>query len=382
MSRRQSTADDFVAWKKLVDGCLGYPIPDLDPLYALPLGLIDTVCEKAPDFWTKEEIRFETKLSLTSGGVFVGKRPYRSSSFRKFLLSDEFEESLSQEQETRKELKKTRIEAVRLEREKELVAAGLKPQKVVALQQLDGEFANEGRIARVAFAGWLISNPTFLTELAGLRQDAPESVGKQNRFPILRLGNQAYYEFICRHARGIWMPSDDREQEFHDRCQQFFRRWCLESIFNWDVPTPMRPSIGSNPPYDLSDGSEVGANVFIPWFALKKRATAIKDLLQIPVAEQLGGHLAPFLKKAAEVRTRVDRPFRLFVFHELAIRRRYGARLAKSPQVLDRAYMKYFGLGSQQRRRIRDPLTKVATDSVTRAIRKFSYYRRYIAGEG
>jgi hypothetical protein len=378
--RKSQTSSDesLYAWNRFTASCHAYQIPPDDCLYALPCELIDRILEDVPGFWTPEEKQFEETLSTTSGGVFLNKRPQDYRAVATFLLTTDFGPrglSPREKQLGRGDKWKNSNDLVR-----QSATRKAETDNIDAKEKHSGEST---KILRIAYSGWLITNSTFLSELDSIRRDAPSSVGRNGRFPILRGGfSEASHERASKTFMGVWGPKNEEERRFNELCQTFLGRWCLQALFSWDIPVPMIvPEFDTTLP--LVAAENAGVHIFLPWYLMRKKELRVDELLKTSTASLAGTHLTSWLEggggKQKGRKNRADgdlgpirfaRLFRLFVYLNLAIGRRYGTKLEKSPGILDSVFMTYFGLGERRRRRDEDPDPRSIQD-IRRVVSKF-----------
>jgi hypothetical protein len=333
--------NDGSAWKKLMKGRATDAVLNIDPLFALPTNLIRAIEKHDSDFWTEEESRFENNLAVTSGGVFINRLLAAGQPRRPFLLECDFlSDCQSDEILEMNNLFKNTGEEIRNDATKELGLAGVPPGDITEMWTTEEEFRTGVANTRLAYAGWLTLNKTFLEELQSLRDQSPSTIGPEGRFPVLQ-GNysQGDYETWGKLWRGNWTPSDRKERKFDKKCQAFFERWCIQALFNWDIPIPL----GTLGLLD-SQPQSCGVHIFLPWYAFKKRELKIPEYLYSQAVQQQASPLASWLKKGGQGLVYYERLFRMFVYFGLAICRRYADRISKRPTRLDRAFMEYFGI--------------------------------------
>lgn len=331
------------AWEVFVKKRGLSPIPDIDPLFALPTKLIQAIEKHAKGFWSKEELRFEEDLVYCSGGMFIGHRRERNLSYRQFVLEDDFDDIPLSPFELRGNVSKQEYNRRTRTFNKDTLNRGKYKDGQIEgiLSDIDSLEAKVQK-SQIAYAGWLIVNEEFLAELNCLKEKAPSSVGQYGRFPVMSGGfGRSLHEELGKRKPGYWAPTSDSERKYDEHCQYFLERWCLRSLINWDIPAPVlgSDSLGRNPPM-------CGVHIFLPWYVFKNKTPEIPRAVQAMVAAQFSGPLGTWLKKGDGSKTLAyyERLFRMYVYFGLAICRRYKDKVSESPGRLDMAFMEYFGL--------------------------------------
>jgi hypothetical protein len=321
-----------------------FPLPEDDLVYAIPLPLQDLILKEIPDLWTTSEAKFEVILASGSGGVFRSKQPQSKTSVHpEFLLATEFPDPTvsSSRLEFRRKFQKDQDD-VKRGRTERLETAGAK--RVEHLLRAEEEFRAAEHDVRLAYTGWLLTHHPFLKECLQLKRNAPPSVGQSGRFPVLRRQEAWFNEFLRKAGKFCWFPTTETEKQFDDQCQAFLTRWCLESLFDWNLPVPLRLRAPYSPPFAAA-GSSPGLTVFLPSFVLKKKTLDLRDLLDLTELENRLGHLKDWTMPSANRvgMTRYRHLVRMFVFGELALKRRYGRKIeaGRYVQKLDQVFTTY-----------------------------------------
>jgi hypothetical protein len=373
MSSLGTTKEDYsFAWSEFERLCRDQPTLDAGCLYALPLPLIDLIHDLAPGFWTKQQKEFEENLSAISGGIFLAKKQVLRDLFRPFILLNDFAGIKSEsprQLERNRPLGTQKVDTLDAS-ENDLRMAGFLPAEVSALQQAAKDFRGKDEQLRIGFTGWLITNQQFLVELRTLRSQAPESVGKSGRFPILQGGfSTPSYETSGRIFKGIWTPQNEQERIFDKECQNFLQRWCLQSLLNWDIPVPIESSVTTTPDL-LTQEANAGIHVFLPWYSLKLKEKKLDKLVRIPIAEQTNTHLQSWVRKGGGEKgaVRYSHLFRLFVYWVCGLERRYGTQIRKWRAKLELAFLNHFGLGKRKKNSVKR--MGASCDSVSRLLNK------------
>jgi hypothetical protein len=268
------------AWAEFARRHAGNPFLKLDPLYALPLKLIEAIKRKARGFFEPEEESFERELARLDRGD-PKRRPIRARGRLRDLLGEKKRKAL------------------------------------------------EARIQ--GYTGWLVTSALFRAERDDLRRDWGEQVEAWGRFPASGWTDQQWRERLA----GV----DGPIKTFRD----FYNRWGLERFETWDLPRPLGPEYYGLTGQDASTLSEAGVTVFLPWHLTRDRALTLQDLTgPLKRARDLR-HLRGWVDKGKGDLgyRRYRRLYLLYRYEYLALVARYGEDLGRKKGALDRAFAWY-----------------------------------------
>jgi hypothetical protein len=320
----------------------------LDPLYALPEGLLDIIAGKAkgsvtertgvaPRFLSKEEVVFERDLARTvSGGFFFHRQPFHC-----LLLARPADPQVAKaDHEIRALLAET------------LEGEEIHPRRVQTIMDEGARHQEMAALRAAAYAGWLATDPLFRHERDALRQEWGRYVEEERRFPVLResfLGYPVGRPERGGAARGHFML--------------FYRRWNLTTFQTWDLPVPMRPALHGGTAEHTVGLSEAGVNLFLPWYVLRdgrfRLAELARHLHNLRNPEHLtdwpepgtaGGHGLGI--------TRLHHLLILYRYQTLALERRYGNRPGWDVVRQDVAFSRFMNLSEESVKRVRFQLRR------------------------
>ncbi len=379
MGRQRDTLPLDPAWAAFAQRHAGHPFLQEDPLYALSDRVIDAIknefAESAvPGFFTRDQEAFERDLTQTTRhGFFLG-RPIdsgcvwlgegeggqagttRPSAHPDSLTVGEFLEHLRSLPRPRQqaaldqlghfllgqEPQMTTNEAMRTIEEFLRTVENSGPRQTA--QRRRGERPDAEDLLRrrqEAYAGWLVLNPTYRTEVNVLRQHCEGWVVDETRFPCLgeygaypatlpggesREGQASPGSVEGRDARPA--PPGESRQGHPGRFLDFYQRWGLDRFLTWELPQPMgivrcevSELAGQAPPLD-------GVALLIPWPLLRGEQVDFQESLGRLREERGPAHLVEWLtseQKGEGGRAQITYQglFFLYRVYELVLFRRY-----------------------------------------------------------
>ena len=359
------------SWTRFVAGCPNAKIPDSDTLYALPQKLIKAIAKRLPQLWSDPELDLEYALSNCSGGGFIRKQPFKRCLYRSYLLHREFDpppEPNEPEDDvrssslprlrrvpnaTRKELRSPHLFD---DEDKEF---GRTPTEMKSYRKMIEAAVQEDDELRTAYAGWLVTNPRFQRDMAELRSYAPPSCELTGKMPLVFTSNNPTDDKYFKET-GAWRPtSSPFDYRFNEDFQLICGRWCIQSLLTWDIPLPVECSPLFSP-QSFGDVPQAyfGLTLFVPFTVLKLKGLEIRKRLE-PLLRQANGPLSVWIGRSNGIGLERFRCiFRLFVFYELGLKRRYGNRLRRLQNQLDAAFAEYFFVGEELVRKYRQYLDR------------------------
>jgi hypothetical protein len=285
-------------------------------LYSLPESLIEALAKRSRGVLSDAELDFELNLSdaLRSQHSigFVNGRPIQSNLFTKrtaVSVSEADFDSLGWKE------------------------FGLTCEKV---NQVAAEIESRALHIHdqfVAYAGWLITNPMFLHEVAVLRKRGPA------------------LEPACLEQTAVLV---DRE------INKFLARWQLAGMTSWDLPNPQGPNLsGIALPASTRRGAEVVTLEMPPTIRLPARFP-MSDLLSENRHQATQPHLVEWraiLDQEKDKTTfgilRFSQMLHLQFFRNIVLGSRYKDRFNGHLQALDSAFGEYLDVGAQSAQKLR-----------------------------
>lgn len=258
-----------------------------EALYALDPSLLDLLASEVPDLLNAEELVFENSFSQESkGATFCG---FFTPHANWFFDDAHFPsiERRSESSEVSMRLKKieekqtaTNEKATRL-LEQEAEKSGL-PKLAATRTQLNKERA-ELEKKRKSYAGWLIRNLAFRTELARLRERWHAQVRELGGIPP-----------HPRWFQEVEVPED--KLPCVEDLFGFFRRWNLDGLATWDMPIPMNLK---NLDYSwdwLDYMKETGQVIYLPWYLQRGSQLDLKSVVERMQMRSTPSHLQGWIR--------------------------------------------------------------------------------------
>lgn len=344
-AKKQKRRSATTPWKKFEGLFRGIPLLKDDAIYALPADLLCTIQDHAPGFFQGEEFHFEIELANNSGHGFFLKFPfrhpllYRNNEEMKQLHKTKNPETT----ERLKNIKRMLIDDMQKRKFRDDEIADFYEQRSIIEASCD--------IRRQGFAGWLVTEPGFQLARARYLTEWEVRIRKNGYFEKVPLvfcsdppfGIETKKKTTAKKKSRTSRKTIIEERKYPSDSIQFYRDWNLEGLVTWNLPVPLQPQITSTMMYPASVIEEAGANLFIPWFMLADRNLKISELTDhrrlIDSSPELKGWIDPPKKWGYE---RYAIMFQLYVFRELALKRRYGGLLRSKIQKLDEAFAAYF----------------------------------------
>jgi hypothetical protein len=199
----------------------------------------------------------------------------------------------------------------------------------------------------VAYAGWLVTNPTFMDEVAALKQQEEASF-----------------------ATGLNLVTSENSRAIN----AFLGRWQLAGMSTWDLPEPQGPNLASIKWPESAQHAGETVNLELPLTTRLPARFPIRELVAEIREQAAKSHLLKWL----EILDRVSKEslglqaFRHMLhirfFRDIVVVSRYGNRFDGNVQALDRAFGHYLGVRSEDsvkklRAEIRRRLSSAASNA-------------------
>jgi hypothetical protein len=140
-------------------------------------------------------------------------------------------------------------------------------------------------------------------------------------------------------------PNVPKEQiEFFWNFMEFYETWGLNTMMTWDLPVPMRPQWTSASGYHLPQISDsAGLVVFIPWHLLRHKDLKIEDIVERKKVTSSPPEIREWLEgKPKNWGTdRFAMMLRIYIYLELALKRRYPEKIKGNQGMLDVAFSRF-----------------------------------------
>jgi hypothetical protein len=285
-------------------------------IYALPSVLLDAITKFLPNWWSPKELEFERELMK-----FCQKRNALGIAERTFL-TNQFVRPLPMPVISRELFDKlgwgTQMRFEQLGVTLELANERLQP------------LYHQGQ----SYLGWLLTNPTFLEELADMRRQ--------------------------RRPRSFRPMPEDTAQ---DRFPAFLDRWVLTGMTSWDLPIPEGPKVPALSTQTTVTRQQSPVAVELPITMPLPTRYPLRDMMG-DVARQLTPHHLAEWREVVERKSEGQgtasfrRMFQVHFWLHYAIERRYPNRIAGHIEPLDKAFGAYLELTVDAIKKVRQAITK------------------------
>lgn len=325
------------AWLELNSRFPKFMTGSSDVIYAIPTELIDSVqsvsrLRTGKPLLSKNEEQFERQLARVAGNGFFQGWPFHYPTFPIHAVRETTaEEDLFN---SRQELMDVRITEMMTE---EMASSG----RTVA--QISKYFAQAADIRSAieerqrAFAGWLVTNPSFRAATHGLRRRWGAKVQRMGSLPSL-----PKHFFGKPSGRPI---SQDKQFILH--YSMLYRHWSIDQLVTWELPVPISAQLEAACLYNLEQVDPAGLVLFVPWHMLRDKKTTLVDLASLHRSYMAPEHLAAWLdgKPKNLGLKRYGDLLRLYMCWELALNRRYAKRLQRNLELFDEAFSRFLRSG-------------------------------------
>lgn len=301
--------------------------------YALPVRLIDLITKQMPGFLSSEDEKFERSLAEAAPQGFFRRR-------RIWYAPLALQVGAAQDPgDVDKRLQDSRSNA-RSTIEKQLRSHGASAATIREFSRIARREDESVTRWQNGYAGWLATSAEFHQDLGSVRQAFGDQGGRARLpriEPTLTGHPRDSSDFIAR-----WLP--------------FCQKWGIEGLATWDLPIPMRPQITTPCFYPPEYLAASGVLLFVPWFLLRHRGF---DLNEVGEQNQLL-LTSPGLKEWTSPKEKNWGPLRyhtmlkLFVYFELALKRRYSDRLRGRVAAFDQVFIELLDPSADRGRGVRD----------------------------
>jgi hypothetical protein len=195
------------------------------------------------------------------------------------------------------------------------------------------------------YAGWLMTNPTFLSEFDALREEFGQQM---NEWGTSIVG----LPIPSTQPAGLFNPTGEQGwNEYDTAVLEFCVRWRLQGLAGPRIPIPMRPMMGGHFPLSVVEQLMRAGGVFnwpdtFPIFARDELRELLTTALQRPESsEHLSEwhHIISSSNKAKNQIGPFERRFRLQHFWRL-LRERHAKAFNRRLNRIERAFAEYFGV--------------------------------------
>jgi hypothetical protein len=210
------------------------------------------------------------------------------------------------------------------------------------------------RLRQEAYAGWLVSNPSYQRELHALRLAGQGMISKGTGLGV----RAAFAVTLDKRSSRV------KTSRFDNKMAAFCERWNLERLLTWDLPIPRNPEVALESKTQLPRTSEEGITLFVPWYALRGGRFNLQNVAKRMASISAPNHLQEWLSinphsKASDAgEVTYQRMFWLYRCYFLVLQQRYPSACQQSVEKLDEALASVMGRSGDLIKRIRQTLAK------------------------
>jgi hypothetical protein len=304
-------------WKNFARRHSGHPFLECDPLYSLPIELIEAIETKLPDFFAAGQAEFEKDLARTASFGFFRQRALGVT--RAVPGQESLEDRHAR---SARQIETMLREGYRL--------AGLTQDQIDDHFRREADDSETVETRQGAYVGWLVTNRRFRAEVRKLRDDWEPLVSEVGLFPTSA-------HWLDTEARlGRRLPRECR-RDF----SAFYDRWSLLLMLTWDWPVPLGPLLTGLLTADLLPFGDAGLVLFVPWYLLRGEKLNLQAVAQNVRQVDTPEHLRPWVQRQSDHGGdrlgdfRYERTAWLYRFRELALNRRYRPACRRRTEKLD-----------------------------------------------
>ena len=327
-ARRAAKAQISTKWTEFAAEFRGHPALDEETIYALPERLITSICEEGIRLFSPEEERFERALSRIAGVGFYKQSPIHYPLLATAPINKSAEPGTDFER--RNAAAGMEIQAML---EASLRRSRRTPDEIEQYFRTITKVQERVRERQLGYAGWLATEPAFRNEVAEFRDKWGARVRAHKRLPVLPIS------LVGEKPRKIRETS----RSYFAAYMLFYRRWGLEALATWDLPIPMRPELAQPSLHYLPDLSDAGVMVFLPWYLIRDKEFTIAEIASHKAILDLPWQLEAWTNREQQNwgYERYAAMLKLYIYLELGLKQRYGTRLMRKTEALDRAFADY-----------------------------------------
>jgi hypothetical protein len=284
-----------------------------EPLYAMPMRLIDLVKKELPELLVGVEKKERSLTRFCEGPDIIGFAWQRGVS--SFLLHTRPVDAFN------RDTLETLCEG-------EELAGYSEVQVEVWLKNLEARSRDvDSRL--VGYAGWLMSTPQFLQELSELKGKGAAVVSEAREFPMISW----LHDDAELRAEGRLGRTSKKKSTFPNEYKDFCKKWCLNRLVTWELPEPTGPSGCRLVAGIIPDLAQQGVGMFVPYGFMNPTEINLSQLVKKLRAGTAPEHLRDWVDDGLQERkgASFERFAQFFAFKHYweIIETRYGSRLRK-----------------------------------------------------
>ncbi len=296
-------------------------------IYAIPAELIDAMKHEKIEALSSDDEAFERRLAQLSGaGLFLG-RPFSYPGLAVAELGDFVDPKQVEEIYQRNEALDQQLDQLIRD---DIAAQGGTDGDADSYREAIENRHESMHLRRLAYAAWLATDSVFRDDRDVLYARWSEKIDERGQFPSVPIS--LLYESPSKP------PEDDRD--FQASFLKFYLRWGIETMATWDLPVPMRSETLTQSFYHLPSVASAGITVFVPWYMFRDQELKLRDIADQQMLLHQPNELNRWLQRedANWGYERYQHMLKLFVWLELALRRRYPNQLVGKQERLDHAF--------------------------------------------
>jgi hypothetical protein len=341
-------------WLQIQEEFAGHSALQEATLYALPIRLINQIKILMPGMLTADDIHFESRLREIGGSGFCNQRAFASevldpihmSDLSADLYGDYFSTTIKRSQFG---LHK-RNHSFNIHNEGNPLGNDVMDERRrVQRESLIQRFAERNR----AYAGWLVTHPQFRMESAQLKS-------AWNLRPSLR-GTLPDADVLRKPAPRVAMSELSPIAEVRGHVKQFLKRWNVVRFDTWELPVPISAVFLSDDELPRNELKSNGVSIFIPWSIMIDKDLKLDDVINYHRTRHDLRHLDGWLEGISSDKWGVARSsklMQLYVYLELALKRRYPLKVKGHLDSIDRAFRAYWSNVPAKTQAIEDPVAE------------------------
>ena len=180
------------------------------------------------------------------------------------------------------------------------------------------------------YSAWLVTCPRFQVDVHQMLERHRPVVERCEAYFTTRIEDTDHF-------------TEGSSAAYFGSKQALAERWMLDGMTANLIPEPVHPGYWTEDVVTIPGSEAKGATIFIPWPLLADKDLKLSDILKGQKARRNLDHIQKWIDGDKEWGyVRLERILDLYVYSELAIRRRYSSRLRDRQAKLDEAFAAYW----------------------------------------
>ncbi len=325
-SEKTATVDfRAVRWQQFELQFSGDPRIQEPVMYALPTRLIEQLRQRAPNLLNAEDLKFETQLRELGGTGFCQGRAFASEVLDPFYTADLPVDLYG-------EFFPTIFRRGQFGMHDAIGGNKVKNERREVLRKsLLRQLAERHR----GYAAWLVTNSAFRDEAARVQRTWEEWPQLSSHLPTL----EALSKYPRLSAAGM-----SQVARLYQQAKQLLERWNLTGFDTWDLPVPVSPVFLTDDHIPKNALKSMGTSLFLPWSTPLGQEIQLEAVIEYHRGRHELAHLDQWLRPRDDQwgPVRSAKLMQLYVYLELAIKRRYGDRLRDQLGTVDKVFRSFW----------------------------------------